>query len=480
MSTETHYLAVDLGATSGRTILATFDGSKVGMRELTRFKHPMVPIGRHLYWDLPHLFNEILEGLKKVAAEGIEIQSVGIDTWGVDFAFFGKDGQPIGLPHCYRDEYTTGAMDRFFADRMLSKEVYAKTGIQFMEFNSLFQLDTQRREGSSDLEAADKILFMPDALTYMLTGEAVCEYTIASTSQILNPVTGDLDADLLKTLKLDRERFGRLVQPGEVVGTLTPQVQKATGLGPVKVVAVAGHDTASAVVSVPAKGAHFAYLSCGTWSLLGIESPKPIINEQSFRENFTNEGGIDGTTRFLKNICGLWIFEKCREDFYKDPVRFPGAPQGIKELTAKCLESDYDGIIFPDDDLFVHPDSMTAAICEFCRRTGQKAPETVADYLRCIYRSLALRYKEVIALLAEMGGFPIESLNVIGGGSQNPYLMQFAADALGFPVICGPTEGTALGNTLVQLRAVGKVGDLWQMRAISAASVELKTYFPQK
>ncbi len=480
MSTETHYLAVDLGATSGRTILATFDGSKVDMREMTRFKHPMVPMGGHLYWDLPHLYNEILEGLRKVAAEGIEIQSVGIDTWGVDFAFFGKDGQPIGLPHCYRDEYTSGEMDRYFADRMPSKQVYEKTGIQFMEFNSLFQLSAQRREDSDVLKAADKILFMPDALTYLLTGEAVCEYTIASTSQILNPVTGDLDEDLLKTLHLTRERFGRLVQPGEVVGTLTPQVQKATGLGPVKVVAVAGHDTASAVVSVPAKDAHFAYLSCGTWSLLGIESPKPIITERSFQENFTNEGGIDGTTRFLKNICGLWIFEKCREDFYKDPVRFPGAPQGIKELTAKCLESDYDGIIFPDDELFVHPDSMTAAICEFCRRSGQKAPETVADYLRCIYRSLALRYKEVIALLAEMGGFPIESLNVIGGGSQNPYLMQFAADALGFPVICGPTEGTALGNTLVQLRADGKVGDLPQMRAISAASVELKTYFPKK
>ena len=480
MSTETHYLAVDLGATSGRTILATFDGSKVDMREMTRFKHPMVPMGGHLYWDLPHLYNEILEGLRKVAAEGIEIQSVGIDTWGVDFAFFGKDGQPIGLPHCYRDEYTSGEMDRYFADRMPSKQVYEKTGIQFMEFNSLFQLSAQRREDSDVLKAADKILFMPDALTYLLTGEAVCEYTIASTSQILNPVTGDLDEELLATLGLKRSQFGRLVQPGEVVGTLSAQAQKATGLGPVKVVAVAGHDTASAVVSVPAKDAHFAYLSCGTWSLLGIESPKPIITERSFQENFTNEGGIDGTTRFLKNICGLWLFERCRDDFYKDPVRFPGAPQGIKELTALCLESDYDGIIFPDDELFAHPDSMTAAICEYCRRTGQKAPETVADYLRCIYRSLALRYKEVVALLSEMGGFPIDSLNVIGGGSQNPYLMQFAADALGIPVICGPTEGTALGNSLVQLRADGKVGSLPQMRAISAASVALKTYFPQK
>ena len=478
MNASSYYLAVDLGATSGRTILAGFDGSKVEMRELTRFKHPMVPIGGHLYWDLPHLYNEILEGLKKVASEGIAIESVGIDTWGVDFAFFGKDGQPIGLPHCYRDEYTSGEMERFFAAKMPSQEVYAKTGIQFMEFNSLFQLSAQRREDSDVLKAADKILFMPDALVYMLTGEAVCEYTIASTSQILNPVTGDLDDGLLATVGLSRERFGRLVQPGEVVGTLTPQVQKATGLGPVKVVAVAGHDTASAVVSVPAKDAQFAYLSCGTWSLLGIESPKPIITERSFQENFTNEGGIDGTTRFLKNICGLWIFERCRDDFYKDPGRFPGAPQGIKELTAKCLESDYDGIIFPDDELFVHPDSMTDAICAYCRRTGQKEPESVADYLRCIYRSLALRYKEVIALLEEMGGFPIRSLNVIGGGSQNPYLMQFAADACGIPVICGPTEGTALGNSLVQLRADGKVGSLPEMRRISAASVELKTYLP--
>ena len=479
MNAKTHYLAVDLGATSGRTILASFDGSKVEMRELTRFKHPMVPMGGHLYWDLPHLYNEILEGLKKVASEGIGIQSVGIDTWGVDFAFFGKDGQVLGLPHCYRDEYTVGEQDRYFSDKMPSKQVYEKTGIQFMDFNSLFQLSAQRREDSSVLAAADKILFMPDALTYLLTGEAVCEYTIASTSQILNPVTGDLDEELLATLGLKRSQFGRLVQPGEVVGTLSAQAQKATGLGPVKVVAVAGHDTASAVVSVPAKDAQFAYLSCGTWSLLGIESPKPIITERSFEENFTNEGGIDGTTRFLKNICGLWLFEKCREDFYKDPVRFPGAPEGIKELTALCLESDYDGIIFPDDESFTHPDSMTRAICEYCRKTGQKEPETVADYLRCIYRSLALRYKEVIALLEEMGGFPIRSLNVIGGGSQNPYLMQFAADACDIPVICGPTEGTALGNTLVQLRADGKVGSLAEMRRISAASVDLKTYLPR-
>ena len=263
-----------------------------------------------------------------------------------------------------------------------------------------------------------------------------------------------------------------------MVGVISEQVQKATGLGPVKVVAVAGHDTGSAVVSVPAKDANFAYLSCGTWSLLGIESPRPIISERSFKENFTNEGGIDGTTRFLKNICGLWIFEKCREDFYKYPDRFPGAPEGVVALSAKCMESDFGSIIFPDDEIFAHPASMTDAVCEYCRRTGQAEPKTVADYIRCIYRSLAARYKDVIKLLEEMCGFEINSLNVIGGGSQNQYLMQFAADACGIQVICGPTEGTALGNVLVQFRAAGKVGSLAEMRKISAASVNLKVYNP--
>jgi len=474
----TNYLSVDLGATSGRTILSSFDGEKIEMRELTRFKNPMIPINGHLFWDMPHLYNEILGGLRKVASEGIQIESMGIDTWGVDFACFGKDGDLMGLPHCYRDEYTSGAMEKYFADRMPSKELYERTGIQFMEFNSVFQLDSQRREGSSVLDAADKILFTPDALVYMLTGKAICEYTIASTSQILNPNTGDLDEKILQTLGLSRDKFGVMTHPGEVVGVISEQVQKATGVGPVKVVAVAGHDTASAVVSVPAREKHFAYLSCGTWSLLGIESPHPIISEDSFKNNFTNEGGVDGTTRFLKNICGLWVFEKCREEFYADPIRFPGAPEGIKELSAKCLESDFGSIINPDDDIFLHPASMTEAVCEYCRKTGQAEPQTVADYILCIYRSLAKRYKHIIDLLSSMCGFEIKSLNVIGGGSLNQYLMQMAADSCGIPVICGPTEGTALGNALLQVRAAGLASSLEELRRISTNSVEVITYTP--
>lgn len=465
------YFAIDLGATSGRTILASYDGQKIAMKELTRFENPMIPMSGHLYWDLPGLYNEVLIGLKKAAEEGVLIESIGIDTWGCDFAFFGADGQLLGLPHCYRDQHTDGAQEKFF-EKMPASEVYERTGIQFMNFNSLFQLDTLKRNASSALQAADKILFIPDALIYMLTGKAICEYTVASTSQMLNPVTGDLDLEILKALGIPRERFGVMTQPGTVVGTLTAQVQEATGLGAVPVVAVAGHDTASAVAAVPAEDKEYAYLSCGTWSLMGIESEDPIITKDSFRENFTNEGGVEGTTRFLKNICGLWLFEQSRKEF-------KNVPESVGELVALCEESTYVGLINPDAPCFAAPASMTAAIREYCLSTGQAVPETPADYCRCIFRSLANRYREIVDILQGMCDFPIKKLHVIGGGSQNKYLMQYAADALSMPVVCGPVEGTALGNVLMQMKASGVVETLGQMREISAASVELVTYTPE-
>ena len=468
-----NYLAIDLGATSGRSIVATYDGGKVQMNELTRFKNPMVPIGGHLFWDLPALFNEIVIALRKTVEEGIHIESIGIDTWGVDFAMFGADGQLLGLPYCYRDAHTDGAIDRYM--KMHDKrEVYDRTGIQFMEFNSIFQLDTLRHNNCTALEHAAKILFIPDALIYMLTGKAICEYTIASTSQMLNPNTGDLDPELLRSIGLDRSQFGELTAPGTVVGPLTEQLRKATGIGEdVKVVAIAAHDTASAVAAVPAEDSEYAYLSCGTWSLMGIESPKPIITDESYRQNFTNEGGIEGTTRFLKNICGLWIFEQCRPEF-KD------VPSEIMPLTALSMETTFDSIINPDDPSFAHPVSMTKAIDDYCEKTGQVAPRTPAEYIRCIYLSLAHRYKAIIGMLSEMSPTPIRRLHVIGGGSKNPFLMQFTADALQMPVICGPTEGTALGNVLMQIKSQGLVSTLPEMRKIVANSVELKTYNPTK
>ena len=466
-----NYFAVDLGATSGRTILASFDGTKVQMQEVTRFANPMIPLGGHLYWDIAGLYNKILDGLRTVAEQGISIDSIGIDTWGCDFAFFGSDGQLLGMPHCYRDQHTCGAQEEFFK-KMPASEVYKRTGIQFMDFNSLFQLDTIRRNGGQALEHADKILFIPDALIYMLTGKAICEYTVASTSQMLNPFTGDLDEDILKALGISREKFGTMTQPGTVAGTLTAQVQEATGLGAVPVIAVAGHDTGSAVAAVPASEKEYAYLSCGTWSLMGIESADAIITEDSFRENFTNEGGIEGTTRFLKNICGLWLFEQSRKDF-KD------APKSVGELVALCEQSSCESLINPDAPCFAAPASMTKAISEYCISTGQAAPESPADYCRCIFRSLAFRYRQVVEILQSMCDFPIRKLHVIGGGLQNRYLMQYAANALNMPVICGPIEGTALGNILMQLKASGAVSSLEQMRKISAASVELVTYLPQ-
>ena len=468
--TKRNFFAVDLGATSGRTILAEVDGTSVQMQEITRFANPMIPLGGHLYWDIAGLYNEVLRGLREIADKGIQIDSIGIDTWGCDFAFIGTDGQLLGMPHCYRDQHTAGAQEKFF-EKMPAAEVYKRTGIQFMDFNSLFQLDTLKRNGSQGLEHADKVLFIPDALIYMLTGKAICEYTVASTSQMLNPMTGDLDEDILKALGLPREKFGVMTQPGTVVGTLTAQVQEATGLGAVPVVAVAGHDTGSAVAAVPAEDKEYAYLSCGTWSLLGIESEKAIISDDSFRENFTNEGGIEGTTRFLKNICGLWLFEQSRKEF-KD------APASVGELVDLCEQSDYDGLIFPDAPCFAAPASMTAAIREYCLSTGQAAPETPADYCRCMFRSLALRYRQVLEILPSMCDFPIKKLHVIGGGSQNRYLMQYAANALNMPVICGPIEGTALGNVLMQVKASDNALTLEKMREISASSVELVTYLP--
>ena len=467
---KTYHLAVDLGATSGRTIIASFNNGKIEMTELTRFANPMIPMGGHLYWDLAALYNEILKGLTVVAEKGIEPESIGIDTWGCDFAFFGSDGQFLGLPHCYRDQHTAGAQEKFF-EKMPAEEVYRRTGIQFMDFNSLFQLDTMKRNGCQALEAADKVLFIPDALIYMLTGKAVCEYTVASTSQILNPFTGDLDEDILKAIGLDRSKFGVMTMPGTIVGTLAEQVQKATGLGAIPVIAVAGHDTGSAVAAVPAEDKEYAYLSCGTWSLLGIESEKAIISDETFRHNFTNEGGIEGTTRFLKNICGLWLFEQSRKEF-KD------APASVGELVALCEESTFEGLINPDDKRFANPESMTEAICGYCRETGQSEPQSPADFCRCIFRSLAMRYRQVVGILEDLCGFPIRRLHVIGGGSLNRFLMQYTADALDRPVICGPVEGTALGNVLMQMKASGTVETLGQMREVSAASVELMTYMP--
>ena len=467
------FFAIDLGATSGRTILGSIEGGRLQQRELTRFPNPIIQTGGHFFWDIYALYQEIIRGLRIVASEGIEIQSIGIDTWGVDFVCVGRDGGILRNPYCYRDPHTNGAMEEYF--RHISKEkVYEKTGIQFMPFNSLFQLFTMHQHGDSALEAADKILFIPDALMYMLTGEAVCEYTILSTSQMLDPRTKRIDPELLDVIGLKESQFGRYVNPSEEVGTLTPEVQKLTGLGAVPVVAVAGHDTAAAVAAVPASDEHFAYLSCGTWSLLGVETQEAIINQKSFDYNFTNEGGIEGTTRFLKNICGMWLLERCRQEWTDAPV-------DINQVNADAMTAEpFRSIINPDDPRFANPTSMVEAIKDYCRETHQPIPEDYRQIARCIFESLALRYREVLGYLRELAPFPIERLHVIGGGSLNTHLMQMTADSIGIPVLTGPVEGTAIGNIMLQAKAAGIVSNRFDMRRMIAQSIEMKTYIPNQ
>ena len=440
-----NFFAVDLGATSGRTILGSIVEGKLEQRELTRFPNNIIQTGGHFYWDIFALYNEIIRGLKVVADEQLEITSIGIDTWGVDMVCIGKDGSVLRNPYCYRDPHTDHAMDDYF--KLIPKQkVYEKTGIQFMQINTLFQLSAMRKNHDSALEAAEKILFVPDALMYMLTGECVCEYTILSTSQMLNPHTRKIAPELIEVIGLKESQFGRYVNPSDTVGTLTPEIQKMTGIGPVPVVAVAGHDTASAVASVPAQNERFAYLSCGTWSLLGIETKDAIISEKSFEYNFTNEGGIEGTTRFLKNICGMWLLERSRKEF-------KNAPENVNVLNASAMEATaFRSFIFPDAPEFANPASMIEAIQTYCRKTGQPVPETHQEIARCIFESLAMRYRQVIGYLKDLAPFPIERLHVIGGGVWNTFLMQFAANSTGLQVVTGPIEGTAIGNIMREER----------------------------
>lgn len=472
MEDKKYFFAVDLGATSGRTIIGTLTGGKIELEELTRFDNNLIETGGHFYWDIYALYFEIIKGLKLAAQRELPIRSIGIDTWGVDFVCVGKDGALLRNPLSYRDPHTFGMMEDYFERAIDKAKVYDITGIQFMNFNSLFQLYAMRKNNDSALAGAEKILFVPDALSYMLTGKMVCEYTIASTSQMLDPRTKQLDEQLLASVGLSRDNFGRMVNPATEIGVLTKEVQQLTGLGAIPVIAVAGHDTGSAVAAVPAKDEKFAYLSSGTWSLMGIETRNAIINDLSYERNFTNEGGIDGTTRFLKNICGMWLYERCRKEW-------TDAPKSHTELIAAAMEQPaFQSIINPDDPMFANPASMVEAIKDYCRQTGQHVPEGYAEICRCIFESLALRYRQVFNYLREMASLPIEVLHIIGGGSLNAYLNQFTANSLGIEVLAGPQEGTAIGNIMLQAKASGDVGDIWDMRRIIAASIELKRFEP--
>ena len=465
------FFAVDLGATSGRTILGTFTPEGLEMEDVNRFPNHLIETGGHFYWDIYELYRHIIEGLKIVAQKkNVEITSIGIDTWGVDFVCVGKDGGFLRQPYSYRDPHTAGAPEAFFK-KVARKQVYEWTGIQVMNFNSLFQLDTLRRNNDSALAAADKLLFIPDALSYMLTGEMVTEYTIASTAQLVNANTRKPEDALLRELGLTENNFGRFVYPGEKIGTLTKEVQRMTGLGDIPVIAVAGHDTASAVASVPAMNPDFAYLSSGTWSLMGVETKGPVITEETESLNFTNEGGVDGTIRLLKNICGMWLLERCRAAWGQ--TSYP-------ELIAEANASEpFRSLINPDDVLFANPADMEQAIQTYCSDSHQPVPHTRGQIVRCIFESLALRYRQVLDNLRTLSPHPIETLHVIGGGSRNELLNRWTANAVGIPVVAGPSEATAIGNIMIQALAAGTAKDIASMRQLINRSISLETFYPE-
>lgn len=464
------FFAVDLGATSGRTILGSFSDAGLELEEINRFPNHLIEVGGHVYWDIYALYGHLIEGLKLAATRDVQISSIGIDTWGVDFVCVGEDGHLLRQPYAYRDPHTVGAPEALFA-RLPRSRVYELTGIQVMNFNSIFQLDAMRRNKDSALAAAHKILFMPDALSYMLTGEQVTEYTIASTAQLVNAQTRTLEPELLAALGLTTEHFGRFVYPSEKVGTLTPEVQKLTGLGAIPVIAVAGHDTGSAVAAVPALDRNFAYLSSGTWSLMGVETDAPVITAETEALNFTNEGGVEGTIRLLKNICGMWLLERCRGAW--------GDTSYLVLIAEAEASEPFRSLINPDNEQFANPADMQAAICAYCAETGQPVPETRGQMVRCIFESLALRYRQVIENLRSLSPRPVDTLHVIGGGSRNDLLNQFTANAVGISVVAGPSEATAIGNVMIQAMAAGEATDVAGMRRLIHRSIPLKTYQPQ-
>ena len=470
-----HFLAFDCGATSGRAILGTLGEGRFSMKEVYRFPNRTLEIGGKFYWNVYSIYEHFLACLTQLGREGVRPDSIGIDTWGVDFGCIAPDGSILGLPRAYRDPYTAGIPDEVFGI-VPRAELYGTTGIQIMDFNTVFQLYAQKKEGSTALKEAEALLFMPDLLSYLLTGELVCEYTDASTSGMMNQRTRAFEKPLLERLGIDSSKLLPVVQPGVRVGVLRPQIAEATGLGPVPVIAVAGHDTASAIAAVPAADGRFAYLSSGTWSLMGIELEAPVMTAESARLNFTNEGGIEGTTRFLKNITGMWLLEQCRAAWARAGREYTYAQLADMAWEARAFPS----TVHPDDPRFSNPADMDAEIRAALRESGQAEPATDGEMVACIYHSLTRRYREVLDMLRGFAPFPIDKLHVIGGGSANDLMSQWTADALGIPVVAGPVEATAIGNLLVQAKAAGLVRDRWEMRRIIAESFSVKTFHPSK
>ncbi len=480
MTKTTNFLAFDLGASSGRAVIGRFDGERLSLEEVHRFSNGPVRLGDSLYWDALNLFAEMKAGLSKASSQFHgELAAFGVDTWGVDFGLLDKNGELIGNPYHYRDNRTDGMVDRAF-ELVPRAEIFGQTGIQFMQLNSVFQLLAMVEQESPLLEIADSLLFMPDLFNYWFTGQKVNEYTIASTSQCFNMQQQQWATPMLDQLGIPSHIFQKVIQPGTELGPLLTHIAEEVGLNQeVPVIAPGCHDTASAVAAVPVANADlggFAYLSSGTWSLLGIELPSPVINEKSLAYSVTNEGGVQSTIRLLKNLGGLWIVQECRRLWTQQ-----GEEYSFGQLTGMAAAAPpFTAVIDPDDSSFLAPGDMPSRIVEFCQRTGQTPPIGKGSLIRVALESLALKYRWVVEKLEELAQQPIEVVHIVGGGTQNKLLNQFAANATGRRVVTGPIEATAIGNILMQMLAVGQIGSLAEGRELVARSFPLETYLPQE
>lgn len=467
------YLAADFGGGSGRIMAGTLCDGKLKLEEVYRFSNRQVKLGSHVYWDFLALFEDLKTGLCLAAQRGYNVKGIGIDTWGVDFGLIDSEGNLIGNPVCYRDSRTEGMPEKVFA-KIDEKKYYASAGIQVMPINTIFQLYSLARVDAVQLLTGDCLLFMPDLFSYYLTGIANNEYCIASTSGLLDARRRDWNEKLIEDLNIPDHLFAPIVFPGDIRGKLLPEIAKETGLGEVDVIAVGSHDTASAVAAVPSSEPCKAFLSSGTWSLLGAEVDEPILTEEARKGGFTNEGGVGGKIRFLQNITGLWILQRLMAEW-----KARGEEPGYDELIGNATASGIRSVIDVDDVTFTNPVCMEKAIVDYCRSHELQVPETKGEFARCVIESLANRYKKGIEAMNRCLPAPVRQLHIIGGGCQNKLLNQLTANALGIPIYAGPVEATAIGNILVQAKAKGDIFSWRELKEIVIDSVQPQVYMPE-
>jgi rhamnulokinase len=467
-------LAFDLGAGSGRALIGRFDGQKLTATEIHRFSNDPVQLHHRLHWDILRIYYEIKQAIMKSRQQGYsELKGMAIDSWAVDFGLIGRNGELLGNPYHYRDHHTDGVMDQVF--QVIPREtVFSRTGIQFLPFNTIYQLYALKKASSPLLENAESLLMIPDLLRYFMTGEKASEFTNATTTQLFNPLQLQWDETLLKQLDLPPSLFMKVLKPGTIMGTLLPSVCEELNVPAVPVIAVGEHDTASAVASIPTDSADFAYLICGTWSLMGTEVNEPVLSDQASNWNFTNEGGIGHTFRLLKNIMGLWILQECKRVWEKE-----GIHASYEEMLSKARQAKpFKSLIDPDHPLFLNPAHMPNQIKQYCRDTAQPVPGEIGEFVRCIMESLALKYRLILERTEQLSSKRFPLLHMVGGGINNTMLCQFTASAIGKPVRVGPTEASAIGNILVQYIALGQIGSLQEARNIVKQSFDMHIYEP--